>query len=91
VFVVVGGRHFQRLRANRTVQAFLDGAGPAAIGAIVGSAIPLGLALGHLWQVAVLAVAALWLLALRRGVVSALLGAAVLGVGAALLLHLPVN
>jgi hypothetical protein len=31
------------------------------------------------------------LLALRRGVVGALLGAAVLGVGAALLLHLPVN
>jgi len=91
LFVVVGGRHFQRLRANQTVQAFLDGAGPAAIGAIAGSAIPLGLALEHLWQVAVLAVAALWLLALRRGVVGALLGAAVLGVGAALLLHLPVN
>ncbi|HEY3609193.1 MAG TPA: chromate efflux transporter, partial [Pseudonocardiaceae bacterium] len=91
LFVVVGGRHFQRLRANRTVQSFLDGAGPAAIGAIAGSAIPLGLALGHLWQVAVLAIAALWLLALRRGVVGALLGAAVLGVGAALLLRLPVN
>jgi chromate transporter len=91
LFVVAGGRHFQRLRANRTVQAFLDGAGPAAIGAIAGSAIPLGLAIGHLWQLAVLAIAALWLLALRRGVVGALLGAAVLGVGAALLLHLPVN
>ncbi len=91
LFVVAGGPYFQRLRANRTVQAFLDGAGPAAIGAIAGSAIPLGLALGHLWQVAVLAGAAVWLLALRRGVVGALLGAAVLGVGAALLPHLPVN
>jgi chromate transporter len=85
LFVLLGGPHLRRLRASRAVQAFLDGAGPAAIGAIAGSAITLGLALGHLWQLAVLAAAALWLLALRRGVVSALLGAALLGVGAALL------
>jgi chromate transporter len=85
LFVLLGGSHFRRLRASRGVQAFLDGAGPAVIGAIAGSAVTLGLALGHLWQLAVLAAAALWLLALRRGVVSALLGAALLGVGAALL------
>ena len=85
--MVAGGRYFQRLRANQTVQAFLDafldGAGPAAIGAIAGSAIPLGLALGHLWQLAVLGVAAVWLLALRHDMVSALLGAAALRVVAA--------
>ena len=59
---------------------FLTGAGPAAIGAIAGAAIPLLLALAHLWQVAVLAVAAGWLIGLRRGVVTGILGAAALGV-----------
>jgi chromate transporter len=90
LFVVAGAPHFQRLRSSRTVQAFLDGAGPAAIGAIAGSAIVLGFALGHLWQLVVLAAAAVWLLALRRGVVSTLLGAGVLGVAAALV-GLPVG
>jgi chromate transporter len=90
LFVVAGGPRFQRLRANQSVQAFLDGAGPAAIGAIAGSAIPLALTLGHLWQLAVLGLAAVWLLVLRRGVVSALLGAAALGVAAALV-HWPVG
>jgi chromate transporter len=85
LFVVAGAPHFQRLRASQVVQSFLDGAGPAAIGAIAGSSIVLGMALGHLWQGAVLALAAVWLLALRRGVVSTLLGAGLLGVGAALL------
>jgi chromate transporter len=84
VFVLGGARHFDRLRQNKGVQAFLAGAGPAAIGAILGSALLLGLSVPHLWQLPVLAGAALWLLALRRGVVSALLGAAALGVGAAL-------
>jgi len=85
LFVVAGAPHFQRLRASRVVQSFLDGAGPAAIGAIAGSSVVLGMALGHLWQGGVLALAAVWLLALRRGVVSTLLGAGLLGVGAALL------
>jgi chromate transporter len=79
-FVLAGGRYFDRLRANRRVQAFLTGAGPAAIGAIAGAAIPLGLALGHLWQAGLLALAALWLIGLRRGVVSGIVGAAALGV-----------
>jgi chromate transporter len=79
-FVLGGGRYFDRLRANAGVQAFLTGAGPAAIGAIAGAAVPLGLALNHLWQVAVLAAAAAWLVAFRRGVVTAIVGAAVLGV-----------
>ena len=79
-FVLAGGRYFDRLRANRRVQAFLTGAGPAAIGAIAGAAVPLGLALGHLWQAGLLALAALWLIGLRRGVVSGIIGAAGLGV-----------
>ena len=79
-FVLGGGRYFDRLRRSDAVQAFLAGAGPAAIGAIAGAAIPLLLALAHLWQVAVLAAAAGWLIGLRRGVVPAIVGAAGLGV-----------
>jgi len=85
LFILFGAPHFGRLRASATVQGFLDGAGPAAIGGIAGSAVPLGLALGDAWQVAVLALAAAWLLVARRGVVSALSGAAGLGVLAVLL------
>jgi chromate transporter len=83
LFVIVGGPRFDRMRANQSVQAFFSGAGPAVIGAIAGSAIPLAMALQHLWQAGVLAAAALWLLAFRRGVVSALLAAGALGVLAA--------
>jgi chromate transporter len=83
-FVLIGAERFDRLRANRGVRAFLDGAGPAAIGAIAGAAIPLALALGEAWQVAVLAGAAVALFALRRGVVLTLVAAGVAGVVASL-------
>jgi chromate transporter len=83
-FVLGGGRYFDRLRGNARVQAFLTGAGAASIGAIAGGAVPLGLALVHLWQLGVLALAAGWLLALRRGVVGAIAGGAALGVVASL-------
>lgn len=79
LFVLLAGPRFDQLRQSRLVHAFLTGAGPAAIGAIAGAAIPLGLALGEVWQLAVLALAAGWLLGLRRGVVSGLLGSGVLG------------
>jgi chromate transporter len=79
-FVLGGGPYFGRLRGNVGVQAFLTGAGPAAIGAIAGAAVPLGLSLAHLWQAGVLAVAAIWLIGLRRGVVTAIAGAAAAGV-----------
>lgn len=88
-FVIFGGPHFDQLRGNNAVQAFLTGAGPAVIGAIAGSAIPLGLALAHLWQVAVLALALVWLLLLRRSVVVAIIGAGVLGVIAVVLAGAP--
>jgi len=84
LFVILGGPRFDQLRTNRYIQAFLSGAGPAVIGAIVGSAIPLALALQNVWQFVILAGAALWLLVARRGVVGTLLGAGILGVGAAL-------
>jgi chromate transporter len=84
IFVLAGGSRFDQLRRSNRVQAFLTGAGPAAIGAIAGAAIPLGLALSHLWQLAVLGLAVVWLAGLRRGVVVALAGAGVLGIIAAL-------
>jgi chromate transporter len=80
VFVLMGAAHFDRIRTNQHARAFLDGAGPAAIGAILGSAIPLTAALRQPWQYAVLAAAAVLLLALRRGVVLTLLSAAAAGV-----------
>jgi len=83
-FVLVGGRHFDQVRANRSVETFLRGAGPAAVGAIAGSAIPLGLSIGHLWQIPVLAGSLLWLFVLRRGVVSGLLLAGAIGAVVAL-------
>lgn len=83
-FVIAGASHFDRLRADVRVQAFLTGAGAAVIGAIAGSAIPLGRELAHLWQLAVLVIAAVWLLGLRRGVVPALVTAGALGVIAVL-------
>ncbi len=83
-FVLGGGRYFGRLRENRYAQAFLDGAGPAAIGAIFGAAVLLARALSVGWQFAVLAGAAVLLLAARRGVVLTLLSAAAVGVAVAL-------
>jgi chromate transporter len=84
-FVLLGARHFDRLRSNPGVLAFLDGAGPAAIGAILGSAVPLALALSEPWQAAVLAAAALALLVMRQGVVLTLLIAGAAGAVLALL------
>jgi chromate transporter len=83
-FVLVGGQHFDQIRSNGAVQSFLTGAGPAVIGAIAGSAIPLGLAFGHLWQIPVLAGSLVWLFVARRSVVSALLVAGAIGVVVAL-------
>ena len=79
LIVLLGGRQFERLSGDPRLQAFLGGAGPAAIGAILGSAIPLAASLREVWQVAVLAAAAVVLLLLRRGPVLTLVGAGVVG------------
>jgi chromate transporter len=80
LLVLVGGPRFDQIRANRAVEAFLTGAGPAVIGAIAGSAIPLGRSFQHLWQIPVLAGAFLWLFVIRRGVVGGLLVAGAVGI-----------
>ena len=67
VAVMIGGPRFEQIRRSARAQAFLDGAGPAAIGAILGSAVPLAGALHHSWQIPLLAAAAVALLLARAG------------------------
>jgi chromate transporter len=83
-FVLLGGGRFEQLRHNRSARAFLEGAGPAAIGAILGAAVVLAGALQEAWQFAILVAAAIALLVLKRGIVGTLLTAGALGVIAAL-------
>jgi chromate transporter len=80
--ILLGGERFGRLRQNRAARAFLDGAGPAAVGAILGAAVPLASALAEWWQIAVLAVAALLML-LRRSPLWALGAGALAGLAVA--------
>lgn len=80
----LGGKRFEALRANLSARAFLDGAGPAAVGAILGAAVPLAAAIEEPWQLVVAAAAALALLTPRPPIV-VLLGAALAGIAAALL------
>jgi chromate transporter len=83
-FILLGGGRFERLRENERARSFLNGAGPAAIGAIFGAAVALTIALSEPWQFAILVLAAIALLAMRRGVVVTLLGAGAIGVVVAL-------
>jgi chromate transporter len=78
-FILLGGGRFEKLRGNPAARAFLAGAGPAAIGAILGSAIPLAGALTCTWQYVLLGLAAVALLIARRGVVPVLLAAGAIG------------
>ena len=78
-FILLGGGRFERLRGNRIARGFLDGAGPAAIGAILGSAVTLARGIDEYWQIAVLVAAAIALLAIRRGVVETLVLAGAAG------------
>jgi chromate transporter len=84
-FILIGAERFDRLRAHPRIRDFLNGAGPAAIGAILGVAVPLTLALAEAWQFAVLAAAVAALFVLRRGVVATLVGAGLVGAALALL------
>jgi chromate transporter len=72
------------MRGDRRARAFLSGAGPAAIGAILGAAVPLAAALREGWQVGVLGVAAVALVLARRGIVPTLLCAGIVGIVVAL-------
>jgi chromate transporter len=84
-FVLIGGSRFNRLRGNPSARAFLDGAGPAAIGAILGGAVLLATAVHFAWQFGLLGAAGVALLIFNRGVLVTLLSAGVIGVLAALI------
>jgi chromate transporter len=88
-FILLGGGRFERLRQNDRARGFLDGAGPAAIGAILGSSVTLAAALDEGWQFGVLAAAAIALLVIRRGVVETLIAAGAVGVILATLFDAP--
>jgi chromate transporter len=88
LFVIGGGNHFESIRSNPKVTAFLRGAGPCVIGAILGSAITLGRELAHWWQLPVLALVALWVFSKRNAVI-ALVSAGAIG-GLVALTHLAV-
>jgi chromate transporter len=83
-FILIAGPRFERLRNNPGARAFLDGAGPAAIGAILGAAILLAGALEQAWQYILLALACVSLLVLKRGTVETLLAGGLVGVVLAL-------
>jgi len=74
-----GARHFERLRKNTSVRSFLDGAGPGAIGAILGVSVPLLMSLSEGWQWIVAAVAVGSVFVLRRSPFQVLLFAAAAG------------
>ena len=78
-FVLLAAGRFDRIRDDDNAAAFFAGAGPAAVGAILGAAVPLARALGEPWQYGVLAGAAVLLIVLRRGVVLTLLVAGAVG------------
>ncbi len=79
LFVLFGGSRFRALRENAIARSFLGGAGPAAIGAILGASVPLARALGPWWQFVLLGAAACALLLARRGVVTTLVGLGAVG------------
>jgi len=82
--IMLGGRRFLALRENLDARAFLDGAGPAAVGAIFGAFVPLASGVDLAWQWVLAAVAAVLLLVVRLGVAPVILAAAAAGVVAAL-------
>jgi chromate transporter len=84
LIVALGGARFERLRANATARGFLDGAGPAAAGAIFGAVVPLAAGIEQWWQLAVLAAAAAALFTRRAGPGLVLAAGALAGVLVAL-------
>lgn len=80
VVIAAAGHHFERIRESQRAQAFLLGSGPAALGAILGSCVPLAMGLEQAWQWGVLALAGALLLTRRLPLVPVLLLAALAGV-----------
>ena len=80
IFVLLGAKHFENLLKNSRVRSFIDGAGPVAIGLIIGSAFLLGRQFSQMWQYGLLAVALGAVFAFKRGTVVVIASAAIMGV-----------
>jgi chromate transporter len=80
VLIGFGARHFERLRKNTSVRSFLDGAGPSAIGAILGVSVPLLMTISQSWQWIIAASAVGIVFALRKNPFQVLLLAGAAGV-----------
>lgn len=79
VFIGCGARYFERIRQNTSMRSFLDGAGPGAIGAILGVSVPLLLSLSRGWQWIIALCAVGLVFALRRSPFQVLVLAGVAG------------
>ena len=78
LFVMLGAGRFEELRHRPAPRAFLDGAGPAAVGAILGAALLLApQALQEWWQPIVIVIAALLLLRGRSSFTALAVGLAI--------------
>lgn len=75
-----GAPHFEKLRKNISVRSFLDGAGPGAIGAILGVCVPLLFSLTQQWQWIVALFAVLSVFVLRQRPFHVLLFTAATGI-----------
>ncbi len=82
LLVIALAPRFHGLRGNRAARAFLDGAGPAAIGAILGAAVLLLDGVRETWQWPLLAAAAAALLVWRRSALEVLVGGLLAGLAA---------
>jgi chromate transporter len=79
LLVLAGAPRFSALLRNITARSFMDGAGPAAIGAIAGAAIPLTLSLTATWQFWIAGGALLALLWRPASIVPVLIAAGAVG------------
>ena len=86
--IALGGERFERLRSNERARAFLDGAGPAAIGAIIGAAVPLAAGLDEIWMIVFAVVAAVALVVGSAPIVVIVAGA-ITGLVGVLVLDFP--
>lgn len=80
VLVIFGAKYFERIRSNFLATSFLNGAGPAAIGAIFGSAIPLSQGITDGWQFLIFGASLFVLIFMRRSIIFTLALSAGLGV-----------
>ncbi len=75
-FIAIGARHLVTLRQHRVARRFLDGAGPAAAGAIAGAALLLARTCTFSWQSPIVVVAVAVVVLARRSATWTLLAGA---------------